>query len=265
MTQGGAKTRIALGLAASVLACLMLPAAAQAQYPYDWHAATPPSWFAESTDSSCQPREQYNDNYVDGAGRSWSLLWASSPGSFGCSKPIPPSPELGPGIGFYCNGTVSHTQIDGSPDDYLAVWSCSVEDVESEDAICTRNSQYAENPLGDPDESYNSDSGGWYDPYTFEAYDCRPEESADTSPPKTVITKDAPKKTDSAKIKVKFTSSEPNSTFECKLDKKSWKPCSSPTKLKHLKRGKHKFKVRAIDAAGNVDPSPAKDKFKVVG
>ena len=30
------------------------------------------------------------------------------------------------------------------------------------------------------------------------------------------------------------------------------------------KKGKHKFKVRAIDAAGNTDPSPAKDKFKVV-
>ena len=35
--------------------------------------------------------------------------------------------------------------------------------------------------------------------------------------------------------------------------------------MKRLKKGKHKFQVRAIDAAGNVDPSPAKDKFKVVG
>ena len=34
---------------------------------------------------------------------------------------------------------------------------------------------------------------------------------------------------------------------------------------KHLSPGKHKFQVRAIDAAGNVDPSAAKDKFKVVG
>ena len=180
MPQRGATTRIALGLAASVLACLMLPTAAEAQYPYDWHAATPPSWFTESIDSSCQPREQYIE-YVDGEGE-WSLLWSRNPEGNSCFKPIPFSPALGPGIGFYCNGTVSHmTQADGSPGGYVAVWSCSVGDGESK--ICTRNSHYAENPLGDPDESYNYDSGGWYDHYTGGPYDCRPEESVDGGDP----------------------------------------------------------------------------------
>jgi hypothetical protein len=89
---------------------------------------------------------------------------------------------------------------------------------------------------------------------------CRPE----TDPPKTSITKGAPNKLDKTKVKFKFTSSEPDSTFECKLDQKEFKPCASPKKVKRLDDGKHKFKVRAIDAAGNVDPSPAKDKFKVV-
>ena len=88
---------------------------------------------------------------------------------------------------------------------------------------------------------------------------------SDTHPPRTKITKGAPKETDKTKVKFKFKSSEANSTFECKLDKKPYEPCSSPTKLKRLKKGKHEFKVRAVDAAGNVDPSPAKDKFKVVG
>jgi hypothetical protein len=31
-----------------------------------------------------------------------------------------------------------------------------------------------------------------------------------------------------------------------------------------LTTGKHKFKVVATDEADNTDPSPAKDKFKVV-
>ncbi len=53
-------------------------------------------------------------------------------------------------------------------------------------------------------------------------------------------------------------------TFECKIDKKPFKPCTPPKTVKNLDEGKHKFKVRAIDAAGNVDPSAAKDKFKVV-
>ena len=87
----------------------------------------------------------------------------------------------------------------------------------------------------------------------------------DTTPPETKITKGAPNKLDEHKVKFKFSSSEPDSTFECKLDTKAYKPCTSPKTVKQLDQGKHKFKVRAIDAAGNVDPSGAKDKSKVVG
>ena len=86
----------------------------------------------------------------------------------------------------------------------------------------------------------------------------------DTTPPETEITKGAPNKTDKSKVRFKFTSSEPDSTFECKLDKKKFKSCDSPKKVKRLDEGKHKFKVVATDAAGNTDPSAAKDKFKVV-
>ena len=45
----------------------------------------------------------------------------------------------------------------------------------------------------------------------------------DTTPPNTKITKGAPRKTDKTKVKFKFKSSEPDSTFECKLDRKRWK------------------------------------------
>ncbi len=87
---------------------------------------------------------------------------------------------------------------------------------------------------------------------------------SDTDPPQTRIIKGAPNRLDKHKAKFRFTSSEPDSTFECKLDKKEFKPCESPKRVKRLDEGKHKFRVRAIDEAGNVDPSPAKDKFKVV-
>ena len=97
------------------------------------------------------------------------------------------------------------------------------------------------------------------------ASDLAVDDLSDTTAPETTLTRGAPKKTDKTKLKFEFTASEPNSTFECKKDKKPFKSCSSPTKMKHLDEGKHKFKVRAIDAAGNVDPSPATDKFKVVG
>ncbi len=93
----------------------------------------------------------------------------------------------------------------------------------------------------------------------------------DTEPPETTITKGAPNKTDESTVKFKFTSDEPGSTFECSLKGKGldaavkqFTACSSPRKYKHLDPGKYKFKVRAVDAAGNLDPTPDKDKFKVL-
>jgi hypothetical protein len=93
----------------------------------------------------------------------------------------------------------------------------------------------------------------------FNAFLAGPE---DTDPPETTITKQPKDKSPKKKAKYKFTSDEAGSTFECKIDKKPWEACTSPKKFK-AKPGKHKFKVRAIDPAGNVDPTPAKDKFKV--
>jgi hypothetical protein len=85
-------------------------------------------------------------------------------------------------------------------------------------------------------------------------------EVADKASPETVI---GSKKIKGTTAKFKFTSNEPGSTFQCKLDKHSFRPCTSPKKYKHLSSGKHKFKVRAVDAAGNIDASPAKMKFTI--
>ena len=94
----------------------------------------------------------------------------------------------------------------------------------------------------------------------------------DTTPPQTEITKSPANKPSKPKAKYRFTASEPGSTFECKLKGKGLKKkvkqfndCDSPRKYKRLDQGKFRFQVRAIDAAGNVDPTPAKDKFRVVG
>jgi hypothetical protein len=89
--------------------------------------------------------------------------------------------------------------------------------------------------------------------------------SKDKTPPQTKIAKGPKAKTHATTVKFKFSSSEAGSTFECKLDKKPFKPCGSPKKYKKLKPGKHVFKVWAIDKAGNVDPTPAKKKFKILG
>ncbi len=84
----------------------------------------------------------------------------------------------------------------------------------------------------------------------------------DVHAPQTTITKAPKNKLSKRKAKYKFTSTEAGSSFECRLDSKRFKRCSSPRKLKRLELGKHKFAVRATDPSGNTDRSPAKDRFK---
>lgn len=86
----------------------------------------------------------------------------------------------------------------------------------------------------------------------------------DTAAPQTTIKKGPKRKITKSKVKFTFGGSEAGSTYECKLDKSAFAPCSSPLKLKHVKPGKHVLSVRAVDAAGNVDATPAKQKFKTV-
>ena len=52
--------------------------------------------------------------------------------------------------------------------------------------------------------------------------------------------------------------------FECKLDAGAYLPCSSPKTLIGLGIGSHAFSVRAIDAAGNTDPTPATASWRIV-
>lgn len=62
-----------------------------------------------------------------------------------------------------------------------------------------------------------------------------------------------------------FTSTEDNSTFECRLDPLpgtgSWGPCSTPYNTGAQADGEYTFNVRAIDPSGNVDPTPSTRNF----
>lgn len=62
-----------------------------------------------------------------------------------------------------------------------------------------------------------------------------------------------------------FSSSEPDeATFECKVDDGEWAACDSGEfTADDLSDGEHTFKVRAIDKAGNVDPTGDSSTFTV--
>ncbi len=81
--------------------------------------------------------------------------------------------------------------------------------------------------------------------------------------PETTISKQPKRKTESTKATLKFTSSEPDSSFRCKVDKKPYKDCSSTLKLKGLDTGKHKVLVKAVDPAANEDPTASVARWKV--
>ncbi len=83
----------------------------------------------------------------------------------------------------------------------------------------------------------------------------------DTSAPQTKVGQ-VPRRLRRKSVRVRFTSSEHGSTFECRLDKAHWRACSSPLRLRGLKLGRHRIAVRATDAVGNTDRSPARRSFK---
>jgi hypothetical protein len=87
----------------------------------------------------------------------------------------------------------------------------------------------------------------------------------DRTAPDTTITGGPKSKEKKGKATFEFSSSEPGSTFECRLDENSgfgFAPCSSPANVK-VGKGEHTFQVRAVDGTGNVDASPATQTWKV--
>jgi hypothetical protein len=83
---------------------------------------------------------------------------------------------------------------------------------------------------------------------------------ADTTPPNTTIRKFALRRKPPI-LSFHFESTEPGSTFQCKLDRQLYRKCGSGKRYKHLAPGRHTLEAFAIDSAGNADPSPAVTRF----
>ena len=87
--------------------------------------------------------------------------------------------------------------------------------------------------------------------------------TVDTTPPDTSITDGPSGATADSTPSFSFSSTESGSTFECSVDGGAFASCTSGITLGTLSDGPHTFTVRATDAVGNVDPSPASRSFTV--
>ncbi|KRC66491.1 hypothetical protein ASE12_17980 [Aeromicrobium sp. Root236] len=87
----------------------------------------------------------------------------------------------------------------------------------------------------------------------------------DTTPPQTTITSGPSPLSLTMKATLAFTSSEGGSSFQCQLEGGAWQACSSPKTYTNALLGNHTFAVRAIDPAGNTDPTPATRNWFTLG
>ncbi len=87
--------------------------------------------------------------------------------------------------------------------------------------------------------------------------------NADCDPPRTQIdaAPDGPVSSEGATFA--FSAVGEAASFECALDGGEFAPCESPHAVSGLGDGPHQLQVRAIDGAGNIDPSPAAAEFAI--
>lgn len=92
---------------------------------------------------------------------------------------------------------------------------------------------------------------------------------ADTTPPGTGILSGPPPTIGEGEILIEFFGADNATpvlaiTFECAVDLGVFGVCTSPASVSGLAPGPHTFRVRAVDLAGNADPTPAERAFTIM-
>jgi len=88
--------------------------------------------------------------------------------------------------------------------------------------------------------------------------------TVDLTPPDTRLDSVPPQESSSANATFTFSTTEGGATFECNLDGAGFRACVSPSSVTGLSRGTHTFQVRARDAVGNLDATPASHTWAVL-
>jgi hypothetical protein len=141
-------------------------------------------------------------------------------------------------------------------------WEPSLADSEARDPTFTfvNNGEVLLNADVEPD----CDSDGLGDE-TQDADTSTCTSSNPDSPPDTTITGGPSGKTRKKSATFTYTGTDASGIagFQCRLDEGPFESCTASKTYSALKKGEHTFEVRAVDNAGNVDPTPAKRTWKV--
>jgi len=230
-------------------------------------------WFEGSFSNAASPPDGgYTntclcDTEVDnGMGLSWNIV-VPGQGSVTRSFLTAFSPS-----GNLVDTTPPNTEITGGPDGQTndstptfnlssseagSTFECSVDG----GAFAACGSPHTTAPLGDGAHTLRvraTDASG--------NVDASPAERAftvDTSPPDTAMDGGPTGPTDDNTPTFSFSAPEPGSRFECSIDDGPYGPCSSPFTTGNLPAGKHTLAVRAVDGAGNADPTPSVFGFEI--
>ncbi|MGN6587201.1 MAG: hypothetical protein ACTHKT_06970 [Solirubrobacterales bacterium] len=149
------------------------------------------------------------------------------------------------GVSLPVNTTMALTETSGGS---LAVWTGT----SSLSPLLTANdSAYAGGNAG---IEVNGGEGTVYD-FRAGRIDLQPPDTTIQSGPSGVVSPQ--------NVSFTFTATESGSSFECSIDGGAYSSCSSPKSYPSLAAGQHTFRVRAVDAVGNQDPTPAERSFEV--
>ncbi|MCY4088248.1 MAG: hypothetical protein OXG37_15520 [Actinomycetia bacterium] len=91
-----------------------------------------------------------------------------------------------------------------------------------------------------------------------------PAGRGDGTPPDTTITGGPQGQTRATGATFVLSASENQVTFECSLDGAPFGPCNQSVSYSGLAAGRHTFRARAVDGAGNTDPTPASRTWTVL-
>lgn len=92
---------------------------------------------------------------------------------------------------------------------------------------------------------------------------CRPGAAVDIDPPQTRIANGPARVVRSPRPAFRFKASEPRVRFVCAVDGRRPRRCASRWRPPRLDPGRHVVAVSARDRAGNLDRSPARQRFRV--